>query len=142
MSSWVEDDARLEALVYRDGPEVWRNLKVSLQQAVADYTKIYTPAGEQEVEYTDCRPVTTDCVRIRIIPPPGKGDTSFEIRFSLEEKRIKCADSKAQFTLAVQDEQVILQNEDGKAVSPEDVSRAILKPLFDKLPRRKPNILP
>jgi hypothetical protein len=37
VASWVEDDARREALIYRDGPEVWRDLKLSLKQEVDVY---------------------------------------------------------------------------------------------------------
>src|SRR5205823_8527575 len=69
MPGWVEDDARKEALIYRDGPEVWRNLKLSLGQAVHDYTRIYSPPGTVEVEYSDCAPVTEYCVRIRVPIP-------------------------------------------------------------------------
>jgi hypothetical protein len=56
MASWVEQEAKRWARIYKYGPEIWRNLKVSLEQAVSDYTRIYTPEGKQEFEYTDCMP--------------------------------------------------------------------------------------
>lgn len=58
MPSWVEDQARVEARIYRDGREVWRNLKLSVRQALDDYTRIYSPPGMQEVAFTDCQATT------------------------------------------------------------------------------------
>ena len=140
MASWLEGDARREAIIYSHGPDVWRNLKLSLEQEVAAYIRIYGEDGKEAIRYTDCRPISEDCFRVSFPTPLRKPDTSFEIRFSLEEKRIACLDINVKFTLAVENDNVILQDKDGNTVSIEDASRAILSPLFAKLPHRKPNI--
>jgi hypothetical protein len=138
MASWVEDDARINAILFRDGPELWRDLKSSLHQAVKDYTRIYSPQDVVEVQYTDCTPVSEECIRVRATPP-GKPDISVEIRFSLENQQIQCS-GNAGFTMAVESGEVVIKNKDGMKVTIEDASRTILKPLFDNLPRRRPNI--
>jgi hypothetical protein len=138
MSSWVEDDARIQAILFRDSPELWRDLKSSLHQAVKDYTRIYSPPDVVEVQYTDCTPVSEECIRVRAIPP-GKPDTSVEVRFSLENQQIQCS-GDAIFTVAVESGEVVIKDKDGIKATIEDASRAILKPLFEKLPRRRPNI--
>src|SRR5678816_3566920 len=124
MPSWVDDQARIEATIYRDGPEVWRNLKLSLRQAIEDYTRIYTPAGMVEVEFTDCAHTTENCLRVRAIPQPGKPDTSYEITFSIDKRTIECSKQNTSFWLALLDGKVIIQDKDNKTVSIEDVSRA------------------
>jgi|SRR5579863_255522 len=138
MASWVEDDARILAILFRDGPELWRDLKSSLHRAVNDYTRIYGAPDAVEVQYTDCTPASDECIRVRATSP-GKPDTSVEIRFVLENQQIQCS-GNASFTVAVESGEIVIKDEAGKKITIEDASRAILKPVFDKLPRRKPNI--
>ncbi|HUJ22878.1 MAG TPA: hypothetical protein VLX58_15200 [Bryobacteraceae bacterium] len=138
MSSWVEDEARIQAVLFRDGPELWRDLKSSLHQAVKDYTRIYSPPGMIEVQCTDCASRAENCVRIRVVPP-GKPETSAEVHFSLENQQLECA-GKVVFMVAVESGEVLFEDMGGTKATIENVSRALLKPLFDKLPRRKPNI--
>jgi hypothetical protein len=141
VASWVEDDARRDALIYRDGPEVWRNLKLSLEQEVGKHVEIYDEPGTESIQFTNCLPISEDCVRIRILTPPVRyPPISFDIRFSVKEKRITCVDTDTKFSLAVESQRVILLDKEGKTVSIEDASRAILGPLFSKLPQRRPNI--
>jgi hypothetical protein len=135
--SWIEDDAKRLALIYRDGPEVWRDVKVSLRQAVDDYTKFFSPEEVPEVQYADCHPISANCVRVRTIPPPGKQDVSFEVRFDPDRQIIICREAPVEFSLAVSEGKVVLQ-EEGKIMSAEDACRRILTPLLAKLPRRPP----
>jgi hypothetical protein len=141
MASWVEQEAKRWARIYKYGPEIWRNLKVSLEQAVSDYTRIYTPEGKQEFEYTDCMPVTENCVRIRLVPDStGKAEKSIEVRFRPETYMIE-VDREAIFSigLPMNDSTVVLMK-DGNPITIEDASKQLLIPLFSLIPQRKPNI--
>lgn len=141
---WVEDDARSKAILHRDGPELWRDVKLSLRQAINDYTRIYTPAGQIEVEYTDCKPVDPNCARVRIIPGPGRNEVSFEITLDAANWIIKCDSVKSTFRIEAMGQahgySAAIVDENNKTVLPEDVSREYLEPLFSELPSRRPNI--
>lgn len=143
--SWVEDDANKNALLHRDGPERWRDIKTSVREAVEDYTRIYSPPGVIEIQYTPCTPSTENCVRVRIMPTPGEKDVSFEITFDPRTWKIRCDGLKPTFTLGTVDmpdgNVVVIFDSNGKTVMPEDVSKEYLKPLFGRLPSRPPNIV-
>jgi hypothetical protein len=141
---WVEDEANKNALLHRDGPERWRDIKTSIREAVEDYTRIYSPPGVIEIQYTSCAPSTENCVRVRIMPSPGEKDVSFEITIDPATWKIQCDGLKALFTLGIVamigEDAVAIFDGDGKSVLPEDVSKEYLKPLFAKLPVRRPNV--
>jgi hypothetical protein len=143
---WVADDANEKAILHRDGPEIWRDIKTSISQAVAEYTRIYSPPGEVEVQFTNCMPSTDNCVRVRIVPPPGKKDTSFEVTFDIETWKVQCSGVNLIFKLEAMGQahghSAVIKDDNNKVVSAEDVSRAYLEPLFSKLPRLAPNIKP
>jgi hypothetical protein len=139
MASWVEKSARKHALILRDGPELWANLKVYLRQAVEDYTRIYTPTGEVEVQYSNCLQVTENCVRIRILAPPAKENVSLEIVFDPAKNSISWGKSTLD-AAAEDDDVVVLKDKSGKSFDLEEISETILRPMLNKLPRRKPNI--
>ena len=140
MASWVEKAARQRALLLRDAPELWATLKVHLRQAVADYTRIYTPSGEVEVEYSNCLQVTENCVRIRILAPPAKSNGSVEIIFDPDDDSVSW--DKQKLHAAVNDEDVVvLKDAKGEVLDLEQISEKILSPILKRLPHRKPNIL-
>jgi hypothetical protein len=135
---WVEDEARKAAIIFRDGPELWRDLNVSLRQAVEDYTRIYSPMDTQEVKFTNFQPDT--CVRVSTVPNAEDEDSPIEVRLSLFDQTIICDDSPW-FTLSAKSGTVTLETlHRPRALSVEDACRMILRPLFWKLPHRKPNI--
>ncbi len=78
---WIEDKARREAQIYRDGPEIWRNLKLSIRQEVEDYTRIYSPPGTMEIQFADCLAITENCIRVRTVAQPGIANASHELTF-------------------------------------------------------------
>jgi hypothetical protein len=135
MSSWVEDEARAEAMLYRDGPEIWRDLKVSIKNAVEDYTRIYTPPGTVDVQYMDYQKAGETSILLRIDP-----GSSFEIRFDPETHKIVCAQGQVELLLVMRDGEIAIRGPHGELESLEDASKAILKPLFSKLPHRRPKI--
>jgi hypothetical protein len=140
MPSWVEEDARSEALLDREGPEVWRDLKASIRQGVADYTRIYTPEGTVEVQSGSCLIHSESCIQVRTVPPLEESVVSFEVNFSPDRHKIICDEVHVEFSLAVKDHEITIQDRHGATVSLEDASKAVLKPLFSKLPHKKPNI--
>jgi hypothetical protein len=144
--SWLEDEAIERAILYRDGPEVWRDIKASIRQVAEDYTRFYSPPGTVELQYTACTQTTDNCVRVRIVPAPGIKDTSFEITLNPDSWKIQCDGLKAVvFSLTVAElpngNIVGIVDGDGRLVTAEDVSKAFVQPLIDKLPPRPPNIL-
>lgn len=138
---WVEKEARDEALLNRDGLEVWRDLIADIRYEVGEYTRIYSPAGLVEVEFNKCLQASANCIRVRTIPAPGAEDTSFELLFSADQHCIQCPEAGLTYRLAIEGDKVVIQDKDHATVAVEEVCKAFLKPLFAKLPRRKPNII-
>jgi hypothetical protein len=140
MASWVERDAMRMALLYRDGPEQWNNIKRSIRQAIEDYTRIYSAPGAPDVQYVDCGENTENCIRVRKVPAPNGNDFSYEIIFIPDQMKIKCSLHALEYDLDIQDGQVVIEGPGKKHFSPDEVSESALRPLFERLTRKKPNI--
>jgi hypothetical protein len=133
---WLQDDARIAALIYRDGKDLWRDLKLAIRTAVDEYNRIYCEPGHPDLSYNGCEYLNDDCARVRIIPqPPGREEVSYEIMFLPDERRIQGLN----LDLGVEGGKVVLKA-GGEMVTIEEASRTMLKPLLSRLPPRQPNI--
>jgi hypothetical protein len=140
MPSWVERDAKRMALLYRDGPEQWSNIKLSIKQAIDDYIRIYSAPGAPDLQYVDCGENSENCIRVRKIPAPNGNDFSYEITFIPDQMKIKCSLHALEYSLQIDDGQVVIEGPGKKRLSPDEVSESALRPLFDRLPSKRPNI--
>jgi hypothetical protein len=88
VDSWVLRQALDDAEFNRDGPEVWRDLKVAAEIAVRDFNNCYCQPKAPEFAFNACREVSDDCFRVRRIPGPGERERWAEFWFRPEKRAI------------------------------------------------------
>lgn len=141
--NWVSREAKRRAVILRDGPEVWRNLRLAVESDVKSWIGIYNPSGQAEVQFVQCQPITEDCLRVRIIPATGRRESYLEARFDALAGNVTVTPAKfaAVFELKVQLDhslRFIVRGKPDGLLSPQDVSQAILEPFLDTLGTRRP----
>jgi hypothetical protein len=144
--NFVEAEAKVRAIILRDGPELWRNLALAVEVAVGSWVRIYNSQQPAEIQYSGCPGITENCFRIRSIPAPGQRDEKyFEVRYDPNAGRVTVTPSryKKAFALAVQSGgglKFTSGESSAAALEPVEMARELLKPFLDAMGLRTPRI--
>jgi hypothetical protein len=126
---WVEDRARRERIVREAAPELWRDLCTAIEEAVKSMQRIY----QQGPICPEFNKVHDNSVIVRMLGENG-GRSECSFTFEPDSYQITVVGvggkrSKDRILIEEQDGQASLVI-DGKRLTPDQVSRAILEPLF------------
>jgi hypothetical protein len=146
MANWVEREARRQIIMMRDGPELWRNLKMAVETAINSWRRIYCHPQARELEYERCLDITENCFRVRRIPGPQEKERYFEVLYYPDTGLISVRPKEygKTLTMNVTAEGTITLIEPSNGGEPEtpftvdDASRYLLKPFLDEFGLRKP----
>lgn len=139
MSNWLERRAIEDATIERDGPELWRTFRDTIQSVVDSFNAIYCERDFREFQCNDCTQASENCVRVRSIPPPGKKGRYIELRFKPERRDIALISVEGQkilFTFGISDTRKIQLLHENTPISVDAASKLVLEPfLFASGPR-------
>ena len=147
MSNWVRERARDEANIWQEPSQLWSALKTSIQEAVATWTKIYSPPGTQDLVVGSTAELACDSLTVTVILEPSDRarKNRLDVAFDRSENLIRETPQpyKKTFHIHVDKAQnrVGLTQQDvpsSKDLLIEDACRLILEPLIESLGHRRP----
>ena len=144
--NFVKAEARVRAVILRDGPELWRNLALAVEIAVKSWVRIYNHNLSAEIQFSRCPEITENCFRVRTIPAPGRHDEKyFEVRYDPQTGKVTVTPNRYKkiFALAVQPDgslTFVSSEAPPLPIAPKDLARELLKPFLDGLGPRTPQL--
>jgi hypothetical protein len=147
MSNWIREKAHAEANVWHDPCELWSALRISIQEAVDTWTRIYGhPGGGGVVVSSLARDAGTSfTVRLTSARFGAVGRNSLQVAFDQSQNLIHVTPQPYTKTFHIYLDQahnrVGLKQQDipsSRDLLIEDACRLILEPLIDSLGHRYP----
>jgi hypothetical protein len=141
--NWVAVEARNRALILRDGPELWRDFKLAVENSVSTWLRIYNRNLQPEIQFSGCHEITENCFRVRTIPQPGKAGKHFEVRYDPPSGTLRVMPYKRVFAITVQPDgslKFTSTENPGSLMGPSELDREILEPFIDALGARNPDM--
>jgi len=147
MSNWIRERAHAEANVWREPYELWSALRMSIQETVNTWTRIYSPPGKQEIVIDSSREAAATSFTVRVVSAPfvERRGSHLQVAFDQSKNLIRVTPQPYQKTFHIYADEahnrVGLKQQDipsSKDLLIEDACRLILEPLIDSLGNRRP----
>ena len=140
MGNWLEERAKRDDILWRDGVETWRQVKDSAEAIVESFNSIYGAAFPQkEVEVSGCADSVETCFRVRVIPMPSHRERFIEFRYNKANHTIEVTSQGVQpqtFTLSLNDKNEVMVLHGEKDSSPSGIVKTTLEKFLLPEPRR------